>query len=146
MGHPRPLFRLFKQTLQCLNNKYLLKMSIQCMVRGFKPTTFRTRVSSHNHQSRAPAIYKQCIRQIVRNVLLDVYVVSTCVPNLYLSLKIQQDLGTVELPVTVNRWYFTMFIWCQFISLDQDILDRCQKQSAICCTYHGVLQLKGVLI
>ena len=25
------------------------KMSIQYMVMGFKPTTFRTRVSSHNH-------------------------------------------------------------------------------------------------
>ena len=27
------------------------------MVLGFKLTTFRTRVSSHNHQTRAPALY-----------------------------------------------------------------------------------------
>ena len=30
-------------------------MSIQYTVPGFKPTTFGTRVSSHNHQTRAPA-------------------------------------------------------------------------------------------
>ena len=32
-------------------------MSIQYTVPGFEPTTFRTWVSSHNHQTRAPAPY-----------------------------------------------------------------------------------------
>ena len=34
-------------------------MSIQYTAPGFKPTTFNTRVSSHNHQTRAPAMSPQ---------------------------------------------------------------------------------------
>ena len=46
-------FRLFKQTLQFLL-QYMWKMSIQYMVVRFEPKVFRTRVSSHNHKTRAP--------------------------------------------------------------------------------------------
>ena len=31
-------------------------MTIQYMAPGFEPTTFGTRVSSHNHKTRAPAL------------------------------------------------------------------------------------------
>ena len=44
MGHPGLIcvyFCLFKQTLQFLKQMYV-KMSIQYMVLGFEPTTFRT--------------------------------------------------------------------------------------------------------
>ena len=41
-------FRLIKQTPQ-LYSKKCENMSIQYTVLGFKPTTFRTSVSSHNH-------------------------------------------------------------------------------------------------
>ena len=43
-------FSLFKQTLLFLQQKYVKKiMTIQYTVTGFKPTTFETQVSSHNH-------------------------------------------------------------------------------------------------
>ena len=43
-------FRLFKQTLQFLQQIYMKNvMTIQYMASGFKPTTFGTRVSSLNH-------------------------------------------------------------------------------------------------
>ena len=59
MGQPRPLLSfilgLFKQTsLQFLQQIYV-KISIQYTVPGFEPTTFGTRVSSHNQWTRAPA-------------------------------------------------------------------------------------------
>ena len=57
MGHPRPLFRLFsvffKQTSIQFYNKLMPKMSIQYTALGFEPTTLRSWVSSHNHQTRA---------------------------------------------------------------------------------------------
>ena len=67
MGQPRPLFRLFsfifvffKQALQFLQQiNAKTNMSIQYTAPGFKPTTFNTRVSSHNHQTRAPAMSPQ---------------------------------------------------------------------------------------
>ena len=46
IGHPRPLFRLFrlfKQTLQFLQQIYVKNvMTIQYMVSGFEPTAFGT--------------------------------------------------------------------------------------------------------
>ena len=52
-GPTRPLFRLFlvfsNKHHYNFYNKYMWKMSIQYTVPGFKPTTFGTWVSSHNH-------------------------------------------------------------------------------------------------
>ena len=43
-------FRLFKQTLQFLQQIYVENvMYIQYMVPGFEPMTFETQVSCHNH-------------------------------------------------------------------------------------------------
>ena len=50
MGYPQPLFRLFKQTLQFLQ-QFLWKLSIQYTVLGFEPTTFRLQVLSLNHKT-----------------------------------------------------------------------------------------------
>ena len=52
MGQPRPLFiyfRLFKHTLQILQQIGMWKMCIQYMVTGFELKTFGTLVSSDNH-------------------------------------------------------------------------------------------------
>ena len=68
MGHPRPLFvyfHLFKQTLQFLQQTYV-KKCYDHMVPGFEPTTFGTRVSSNNHQTRAPTL---CSKVIVINLV-----------------------------------------------------------------------------
>ena len=58
-SHPRPLFHFFfQQTLQFLLQIYVKNvMSIQYSAPGLEPTTFRRRVSSHNHQTRAPASF-----------------------------------------------------------------------------------------
>ena len=42
-------FRLYKQTLQFLQQTNVKKMSIQYMALGFELTTFGIQVSSHNH-------------------------------------------------------------------------------------------------
>ena len=49
-------FRLFKQTSLQLLQQINVKMSTRYTVLGFKPTTFGTWVSSHNHKTRSPAI------------------------------------------------------------------------------------------
>ena len=54
MGHPRPFFRLFSSfqtNTTILTTNIREKMSVL----GFKLTTFVILVSSHNHQTRAPA-------------------------------------------------------------------------------------------
>ena len=49
------IFGLFKQTAQFLQQINVKNVkSIPYMVLGFKPTTSRTWVVSHNHQIRAP--------------------------------------------------------------------------------------------
>ena len=61
MDKPRPLFCL----VLVFSNKHhynfykkkVKKMSLQNMVPGFEPMTFGTRGSSHNHQTRAPALF-----------------------------------------------------------------------------------------
>ena len=57
-GHPWPLFHsllvLFEQTIQFVTTNECKKMSIQYTVFGYEHTTFRTRVSSLNHQTNAP--------------------------------------------------------------------------------------------
>ena len=45
-------------------------MSIQYTVRGFEPTTFGTRVSSHNHKTRPPA-------QLIETFAFRIRVVAT---------------------------------------------------------------------
>ena len=56
MGHR--LFLSLKQTLQFLQQIYVKNvMTIQYMALGFEPTTFRTRVSSNNHQTRAKTYF-----------------------------------------------------------------------------------------
>ena len=48
----QPLFRLFwsfQVNISIFTSKICKKMSVQHMVLGFFPTTFRTRVSSHNY-------------------------------------------------------------------------------------------------
>ena len=50
MGLPRPLFRVFKQTFQFMQQKYVKNlMTIQYTAVRFEPTAFRTWVSSHYH-------------------------------------------------------------------------------------------------
>ena len=66
MSHPRPLlvyFQSFSNKHYNVYNKLIQKMSIQYAVQGFEPTTFRTRVWTHSHYSRAPP-----------NVTLDVLI------------------------------------------------------------------------
>ena len=53
-------FCLFKLTLQ-FSQQINVKKSIQFMVLVFKPLTFRTRVSSFNHLTRAPAHAYACL-------------------------------------------------------------------------------------
>ena len=56
MGNRRPLFvyfRIFKQALQFLKQIYVKNVHPDTML-GFKPTAFRTWVSSYNHWTRAP--------------------------------------------------------------------------------------------
>ena len=53
MGQPQPLIGLFlvfsNKHHYNFYNRYMWKMSIQYKVPGFEPMTFRTWVSSHNH-------------------------------------------------------------------------------------------------
>ena len=54
--HPWLLFRIFSNKRQY--NFYNSLLSIQYIVLGFKPTTFRKRVSSHNHLTRTQFLIK----------------------------------------------------------------------------------------
>ena len=80
MGQPRPLFRFFL-SFQTNNfyNKSMWKMSIQYTAQGFKPTTFRTWVVTHNHQTRA----------------------STClpVPRLEFFQRSRPEIGIIAIPM-----------------------------------------------
>ena len=64
MGQTQPLFIYFRslQTHIAISttNKCEI-MSIQYTVPGFELTTFGTRVSSHNHKARAPALLSQIV-------------------------------------------------------------------------------------
>ena len=59
MGQPRPLLSfilgLFKQTLLQFFQQICVKNFHPVYCAGLEPTTFGTRVSSHNHWTRAPA-------------------------------------------------------------------------------------------
>ena len=60
MDHPQLFFHLVSSfQTNILTTSKREKMSIQKTVMGFELTTFGTRVSSNNHQTRAPDLYKQ---------------------------------------------------------------------------------------
>ena len=92
MGQPWPFFvyfQSFQSNIKFFYNKYMWKMSIQYMVPGFEPTTFRMWVSSHNHETRAPALktsllfYRQDYSSFFLNVCTD-FGVNGCL--LFLSI------------------------------------------------------------
>ena len=72
MGQPRALFVYFWsfQTNNIIfTTNHCEKLSIQYTELGFKPTTFLTRVVTHNHQTRAPALVAAFLfRNLKRNI------------------------------------------------------------------------------
>ena len=62
MGHPRLPFCLKHYNFY---NKYMWKIYIHYTVLGFEPTTFRTWVSSQNHQTRAPDPKAICLSTVL---------------------------------------------------------------------------------
>ena len=74
MGQPRPLFRsfsVFSNKQYNFYNKSMWKnvMSIQYPAPGFELTTFGMWVSSHNHQTRAPALFQLSLANVLRAYL-----------------------------------------------------------------------------
>ena len=67
-GPSQPLFRLFSSkeaNLTIFVNKFMWKLSIQYMVLGFAPTTFKRWVYSHKQNTRATAQFKILITYIL---------------------------------------------------------------------------------
>ena len=64
-------------------NNYMWKMSIQYIVPGFKPTTFGTWVSSHNHFTRAPRFLLRLyfICHPIHELFGAYIVFPLCIPN-----------------------------------------------------------------
>ena len=69
------LFSFFTKKHYNSYNKFMSKMSIQYTTLGFKPTTFRTWVTSHDHQTRAPFIL---LLVCFLSFLTEFYVMSNC--------------------------------------------------------------------
>ena len=72
-------------------------MSIQYTVLGFEPTTFGTRVSSHNHQTRPPALWSGVCGTVGRATAPVVQIQSLAFYFLSVStvLKRRKSKGTI---------------------------------------------------
>ena len=123
MGQSRALFQLFSsfQTniITILTTNQCEKMSIQYMVLGFKPTTFRTWVSSHNHLTRAPALL-----EILNQLRVEINAVEVFLRPMFRNLLIknvgventkkfntQTRQSEVMLPMDIDN--FLKLTWCK---------------------------------
>ena len=100
MGHPRPLFCLFLsfQTNIIFATYICEKMSIQYTVQGFKPTIFRTWVSSHNHYTRDPTPLTYLFVAKSRPVIFEDELLLLLVANIW--------LGEISYSLKIRFWRF----------------------------------------
>ena len=85
-------------------------MSIQYTALGFEPTTFRTRVSSHSHQTRAPAIIFETLSHHNR-FFQHWVVIAEFEPRAFLLIRLQKRSYHLPNQPTAMAPFFNLIIF-----------------------------------